>query len=344
MNDSIPGDKTTEYTGNIYAVSKKKAKKDPFTVELMRYNGAIPSDELAFLLSIGDINSTTLEDGTTVVYTSGNYEKLGAAIKRRDEFRDDGNNKAGVSMFKGRDVVQLPEDELEGLLKNEIADLLKMNVNDSLNNLANVVTAITPDESFNSNKIVYRVQLGAFRNKISTSIFGNNIGVLELKTGENVYRYVTKGYETIEEAAATRADLVVQGYSDAFVTAYRGGRRIPMSETKATVESNVKEDLDENKTFNSIDKSLLAFKVQLGPLKKRVQEVSMDARVKDLKDVKKTVTASGTLRYTCGNFPGLEVAEEFRKTLELKGFTDAFVIPTFKEEVISMQEAMELLK
>lgn len=345
MNDSIPGEKITEFTGNIYAVSKKKkSKKDPFTVELMRYNGAIPSDELAFLLSIGDITSTTLEDGTTVVYTSGNYEKLGAAIKRRDEFREEGNKKAGVSMFKGKDVVQLPENELESLLKSEITDLLKLNVNDSVSNLANVVTTTAPDESFANNTIVYRVQLGAFRNKISTSIFGGSIGVLELKTGENVYRYVTKGYETIEEAAATRADLVVQGYSDAFVTAYKGGRRIPMSETKATVEKNFKEDLNEDKTFNSIDKTLLSFKVQLGPLKKRVQETSMDERVKDLPNVKKTVTASGTLRYTCGSFPGLELAEEFRKSLEEKGFTDAFVIPTFKEEVISMQEAMELLK
>jgi len=344
MNDSLPGEKITEFTGNIYTVAKKKTKKDPFTVELMRYNGAIPSDELAFLLSIGDITSTTLEDGTTVVYTSGNYEKLGAAIKRRDEFREEGNKKAGVSMFKGRDVVQLPENELESLLKSEISDLLKLNVNDSVSNLANVVTTSAPDESFASNTIVYRVQLGAFRNKISTSIFGGSIGVLELKTGENVYRYVTKGYETIEEAAATRADLVVQGYSDAFVTAYKGGRRIPMSETKATVEKDYKEDLNENKTFNSIDKSLLSFKVQLGPLKKRAQETAMDARVKDLSNVKKTVTASGTLRYTCGSFPGLELAEEFRKSLEEKGFTDSFVIPTFKEEVISMQEAMELLK
>ncbi len=32
MNDSLPGEKTTEYTGNIYAVSKKKEKKDPYTV------------------------------------------------------------------------------------------------------------------------------------------------------------------------------------------------------------------------------------------------------------------------------------------------------------------------
>ena len=70
----------------------------------------------------------------------------------------------------------------------------------------------------------------------------------------------------------------------------------------------------------------------------------MDARVKDLQGVKKTVTASGTLRYTCGSFPGLELAEEFRKSLEAKGFTDSFIIPTFKEEVISMQEAMELQK
>ncbi|MDI1353895.1 MAG: SPOR domain-containing protein [bacterium] len=340
MNDSLGGDRITEYTGNIYAIAKKKElKKDPFTVELMRYNGAIPSDELAFLLSIGDINSTTLEDGTTVVYTSGNYDKLGKAIKRRDEFREEGNKKAGVSMFKDKDVVQLPEDELESLLKNEIEDLLKLSIGDS-----NTAVATNPDEAFNKNEIVYRVQLGAFSRKISTSLFGTTTGVLELKTGDKIYKYVTKGYPTIEEAAAVRADLVLQGFNDAFVTAYRGGRRIPMSETKATVDKNYKEDLSEDKTFNSIDKSLLVFKVQLGQLKKKVQEASMDERVKDLKDSEKKITNSGSIRYTSGNFPGLELAEEYRKALEEKGWSDAFVIATFKDELISMQEAMELLK
>jgi hypothetical protein len=343
LNDSASVDKTTEYTGNIYATTtpkRPKSDKENYTVELVRYTGSIPSDELAFLLSIGDINSTTLEDGTTVVYTSGSYDKLSPAIKRRDEFRTEGNKGAGISKFKGKDIVQVPEAELSDLLKNEIEELLGMNITDS----NSIGSYPSEDEMFNKEDVVYRVQLGAFKNKISTSVFNTSAGVLELKTGESVYRYVTKGYKSIEEAAAVRADLVVQGYSDAFVTAYKGGKRIPMNQTKATMDKNYKEDLSEDKTFNSIDKKLVAFKVQLGPLKKKAQETTMDERIKDIPDADKQTTASGSLRYTAGNFPGYDSAEKYRKELEEKGFTDAFIIATFKDEVISIQEAMELLK
>lgn len=342
LNDSTAFDKTTEYTGNIYALGSKKPKQDKenYTVELVRYTGSIPSDELAFLLSIGDINSTTLEDGTTVVYTSGNYDKLSPAIKRRDEFRSGGNKAAGISKFKGKDIVQVPETELADLLKSEIEELLGMNITDS----SVVGTYPSEDDMFNREDIVYRVQLGAFRNKISTSVFNTSAGVLELKTGENVYRYVTKGYKTIEEAAAVRADLVVQGYSDAFVTAYKGGKRIPMNQTKATMDKDYKEDLSEDKVFNSIDKKLVAFKVQLGPLKKTAQEAAMDEKVKEISNVEKQTTGSGSIRYTAGSFPGLEAAEKYRKELEEQGFSDAFIIATFKDEIISIQEAMELLK
>ena len=346
LNDSLSNDRTTETVGNIYAavVKKPKEKKDNFTVELVRYAGPIPSDELAFLLSIGDINSVTLDDGTTVVYTSGSYDKLSTAIKRRDEFRTTGNKGAGISRIKGKEIVQVGDEELQKLLASEIEDLLNISVGDSVTAAAN---NILPEEVgvFGKEDVVYRVQLGAFRNKISTKVFNTSAGVLELKTGENVYRYVTKGYRTIEDAAAVRADLVVQGYSDAFVTAYKGGKRIPMSETGATMDKGYKEDLSEDKTFNSIDKKLLVFKIQLGPLKKPAQESAMDEKVKDLANIDKQTTATGNIRYTAGGeFSRLDTAEKLRKELEDKGYTDAFIIATFKNEIISIQEAMELLK
>ena len=343
MNDSLATDRTTETVGNIYAavVKKPKEKKDNFTVELVRYAGPIPSDELAFLLSIGDINSVTLDDGTTVVYTSGNYDKLSTAIKRRDEFRTTGNKGAGISRIKGKEIIQVGDEELQKLLESEIADLLNVSVGDS------AAGTVLPEEVgvFGKEDIVYRVQLGAFKNKISTKVFNTSAGVLELKTGENVYRYVTKGYKSIGDAAAVRADLVVQGYSDAFVTAYKGGKRIPMNQTGATMDKGYKEDLSEDKTFNSIDKKLLVFKIQLGPLKKPTQEAAMDEKVKDLANIDKQTTATGNIRYTAGGeFSRLDTAEKLRKELEDKGYTDAFIIATFKNEIISIQEAMELLK
>lgn len=362
MNDSTGVGATTEYVGNYFALNNKKTKlgsnKEAFTVELVRYSGSIPTDELAFLLSIGDINSTTLDDGTTVVYTSGSYDKVSTAIKRRDEFRKDGNKNAGVSRIKGKNITQVSDEELEALIKKEDEDFAKLTA------LTNSVTATTDsnavatntaaintnttevvvDDAFNRSDVVYRVQLGAFKNKISTSVFNTSAGVLELKTGESIYRYVTKGYRTIEEAAAVRADLVVQGYSDAFVTAYKEGKRIALNTTKATVAKSYKEDLNEEKIFSSVDKKLVTFKIQLGALKKPILEKMTDEKFKDLKDVEKQNTVSGSIRYSSGSFNGLDAAEKYRKELEAKGFSDAFIIATFRNEIISIQEAMELLK
>lgn len=362
LNDSTGAGATVEYVGNIFALNKKKTKlgqdKEAYTVELVRYSGSIPTDELAFLLSIGDINSTTLDDGTTVVYTSGNYDKISSAVKRRDEFRKDGNKNAGVSKIKGKNITQVSDEELAALIKKEDEEFAKLTAlntatasNTGTNSAVTDTAAVTNntateavEESFNKTDVVYRVQLGAFKNKISTSVFNTSAGVLELKTGESIFRYVTKGYKTIEEAASVRADLVVQGYSDAFVTAYKEGKRVALNTTKATVDKKYKEDLNEEKIFSSVDKKLVTFKIQLGSLKKAALEKMIDEKYKDLKDVEKQSTVSGSIRYSSGSFNGYDAAEKYRKELETKGFYDAFIIATFKNEIISIQEAMELLK
>lgn len=358
MNDSTGADKTTEVVGNIYDLASKTTKlsneKDVYTVELIRYSGSIPTDELSFLLSIGDIKSTTLADGTTVVYTSGDYKKVSTAVKRRDEFIVEGNKSASVSKIKGKNIIQLSDGELEELLRKEKEDELKLASNLTNTSTTNTATNSATNNPFNSNEeiiekfskedVIYRVQLGAFKNKISISVFNTNAGVLELKAGENFYKYVTKGYKTIEQAAAVRADLVIQGYSDAFVTAYKDGKRIALNQTKATVDKKFKEDLNDQKMFSSVDKKLVLFKIQLGPLKKQFAEKAMDEKVKDLADKEKQITSTGSIRYSAGSFNKYDAAENFRKELETKGFSDGFIIATFKGEIISIQEAMELLK
>jgi hypothetical protein len=343
LNDSTDLNSITEYVGNFFTKAKKPKKQktgDTYAVELMRRKGSIASEELAFLLSIGDINSKTLADGTTVVYTSGNYDDVASAVKRRDEFRKEGRTGAGVSKITDNDIIQLSDEELEQLVNSQ-----QRNIVSSFKTIGASIDSLAPlGDFFIKEEVVYRVQLGAFRNRISTSIFNTSAGVLELKTGENIYRYVTKGYRTIGDAAAVRADLVLQGYSDAFVTSYKEGRRIPLNQTKATVDKAYKEDLDENLIFSSVDKKLVTFKVQLGPLKKPAMEAMMDEKVKGLQDTDKQTTVTGSIRYTSGNFTNFDEAEKYRKNLEQKGFTDAFIIATFKKEIISIQEAMELMK
>jgi len=350
MNDSTDANTTTEYIGNVFALNTKKVDlnegkidKEFYTVELARYSGAIPSDEMSFLLSIGDINSTTLDDGTTVVYTSGKFKKIATALKSRAEFVKMGNSNAGVSKIKGKVITKLSDDEVAKLLAQE-TNVITDPKNPIDSAKTNTTFETLPLEGFGPDDIVYRVQLGAFKNKISASVFNTSAGVLELKSGESVFRYVTKGFKTIEEAASVRADLVIQGYSDAFVTAYKGGKRIPMSQTKATMTKGYKEDLNENKMFSSVDKKLVVFKIQLCPNLRPAQVATAEEKYKDIKDLQKQGTTTGRIRLMSGGFAGYDAAQKYRNELETKGFNEAFVIATFKDELISIQEALELLK
>ena len=298
-----------------------------FTIELARYTGPVPNDEMAFLLSIGDIQSTILEDGSTVLYTAGNYKEIQNAVKRRDEFIKEGSKNARIGHFdKGGNLIILSEDEITKLLGGK----------NNVNNEDNI-------NEFAKGDIVYRVQLGAYKNRISKDIFKRAGKVVELKGDDGLYHYTTKGYKTIQNSANTRADLVVDGYGDAFITAYKNGKRIALNTTSATMQTNEKENLTEIKSFSSVDKSLITFKIQLGALRK-IDVNTMEEKTKDIKDVEKQTTTSGLIRYTSGSFTDYSKADKYREGLANKGFTEAFVIALFKGEVISIQEALELLK
>lgn len=379
-------DSTNMASGNGKADPSKSDKI--YTVELARYNGPVPAEEMAKLLSIGDVRSTMLPDNTTVMYTAGNYKEIQNAVKRRDEFIAEGNKNAQVGYFKkDGDLVRLSNEEIAALMagqktKDPLASGTNTNAaetntlaansgsntandnatNDKTNNKTNnkngnangngktadnALSESWVDENenqFAKGDIVYRVQLGAYKNRISKGIFRNTGGeVLEMKADDGYYHYSTKGFKTIQGAAGLRADLVVEGYSDAFITAYKDGKRIPLSATKATVESKQKENLNDNVAFSSVDKSQISFKVQLGALRKAGSN-DMEDKTKDIPNVEKQGTGSGMIRYTAGSFTDYSKADEYRKQLNDKGFAEAFVIAVFKGEVISIQEALELLK
>lgn len=362
-----------EVIENFYAAKKDSSSNTAtvskngkeYTVELARYAGPVPNDEMAYLLSIGDVKSTILPDNSTVLYTAGTYKEIANAVKRRDEFRSEGNKKSQVGYFKEGDLIALSDEEISKLMeesKKAAETLAASNATAAATNTSSSVTntssatannggnnksggSFTPSDEneFAKGDIVYRVQLGAYKNRISKEVFRNAGNVLELKTDDNYYRYTTKGFKTIQGAANLKANLVLEGYSDAFITAYKDGKRIPMSETKATMETNEKEDINDNSNFSSVDKSLISFKVQLGALRKAGSN-DMEEKTKDLKDVEKQGTGSGMIRYTTGTFKSYSDADKYRQSLTDQGFVEAFVIATFKGEIISIQEAQELLK
>jgi len=343
----------TEILDNFYAVKKdsssvkktESSKNDvQYTIELVRYSGPVPDDEMAYLLSVGDVKSTVLPDNSTVLYTAGEYKDIQNAVKRRDEFISEGISKATIGYFKNGNLVTLSDSDISKELSASKGSDAKTTstLASQANNNANGNTDSDANQ-FAKGDVVYRVQLGAYKNRISKEVFKNAGTVLELKTDDNYFRYATKGFKTIQDAANSKADLVLEGYGDAFITAYKDGKRIAMNTTGATMETNEKEDISKIESFSSIDKSLVSFKIQLGALRKASSN-DMEEKTKDLKDVDKQTTGSGMIRYTLGSFSNYSAADKSRQDLADQGFSEAFVIAIFKGEVISIQEALELLK
>jgi hypothetical protein len=102
--------------------------------------------------------------------------------------------------------------------------------------------------------------------------------------------------------------------------------------------------IEKYKLYELVDKSLINFKIQIGALNKPANVADMNARLKGLEGVGKQTTVTGRVRFTIGKYSGYNEAEKARKEMEDKGFPEAFIIATFKEEIISLREAMELLK
>lgn len=342
----------TEILDNFYAVKKdsssvkktESAKNDvQYTIELVRYSGPVPDDEMAYLLSVGDVKSTVLPDNSTVLYTAGEYKDIQNAVKRRDEFISEGISKATIGYFKNGNLVTLSDSDINKELSASKGSDSK--TTSTLSSQANEANGNVDSDAnqFAKGDVVYRVQLGAYKNRISKEVFKNAGTVLELKTDDNYFRYATKGFKTIQDAANSKADLVLEGYGDAFITAYKDGKRIAMNTTGATMETNEKEDISKIASFSSIDKSLVSFKIQLGALRKASSN-DMEEKTKDLKDVDKQTTGSGMIRYTLGSYSNYAAADKSRQDLADQGFSEAFVIAIFKGEVISIQEALELLK
>ncbi|HWY33036.1 MAG TPA: SPOR domain-containing protein, partial [Nitrosopumilaceae archaeon] len=305
-------------------------KQREYTVELAKFKGGVPNDVMTFLLSIGDIRSTTIGD-TTIVYTAGSYEDVRTAVRRKDEFVSEGVKDAKVGYFQGGKYNELSKDELG----KEIAK-----ANEKSGNNGNEETNHVPGA------IIYRIQLGAFKNKLSPNVFKNAGKVLELKTDDGFYRYVSGAHKTLNSAAAQRADLVFEGYPDAWITAYKNGKRISLTEAGATYENkndSKQENLNDSKnSSSSVDKNLIAFRLQLGI--KKDSDLGFKDRIKDLKGVEKQVMSTGDTRYLLEkNYSDYNEAMKVKAEMNTNGFPEVIVIATFKGEIIPTLDALELL-
>ncbi len=206
-------------------------------------------------------------------------------------------------------------------------------------------TGISPNSDLNIPGVVLRVQLGAYRKRLSKAVFKNINDLIEVQTEDGLYKYMTGSFTSIEPAAKLKVEMLLNGYPGAFITAYKDGKRVTLVEAGATPAK--KEDVLETKdndALNAVNKKLVKFKVQVGVFKNQPPNdlLSIFSKLKDLNGER---TSSGLTRYVVGSFNTYKDADAFKKDIIKKyGLADAFVVATFNNEYISIPEAFEILK
>jgi len=356
-----------EVQNTIGKAHKNGVKNISYTVQLGRFSKGIPPDVMDKLLSIPEVNSTTIDSST--VYTVGRYTDFSVAQKRQQQLIQDGLSDAQVVYRKDKDFVVAngpvgttvpangvnsnnPANNVTGnnvVTNNNAPDNIPANNTSPTANNPSNNNAVTPNSVENTSLadiIVYRIQMGAYSHKLSRDIFANMDNLVEVKTENGFYTYSAGSFTNYMDAVNYKTQLMTQGFPDAFIKAYKNGKRIALNTAGATYTQPVKEDLSETVTHetSALDKTQISFKIQLGVFRGTVPQ-DIVLKYAELSNITTERDSVGLTHYMFGFYTDYKTALKMRDKLAadplLKG---AFVVAYFKDQPMPLNQALSILK
>jgi hypothetical protein len=301
----------------VIAADKRKNNKK-YKVQIGSFTGAIDADLVDKFLSVPDVEIKSFGDSLTVIAV-GNYDNLPEAIKRKMQLTEE-----------GFDAAIVVEEEKDGTLNS---------VGDEANNMS---VDYHPIANVNSQGLIFRLQLGAFSKRLPKSYLNNVGNIMEIKADDGLWKYLhTSSFKTVADAAVMKINLAVDyGVEDAFIVAYKDGKRISL--TQAGVESAGAESIAPTKA-KEYDKAAVKFKVQIGSYKNQLPTEVL-SKFMEMEEVEQTELDGGLTRYTAGGeFSSYEDAEAFKAKVVDGGIGGAFIIAKHKDELIPITKAKEIL-
>jgi hypothetical protein len=344
-----------------------------FTVLLDKYTSGVPKDVMDKLLTINDVKSVPLKDSVTA-YTSGTFNSITDAQGHADQMKKNGFPDAKVVYKEGNKLIEVNSNKGNGDKGNgdkgngdkgngdkgngdkgngdkgngdkgngdkgngdkgngDKGNGDKGNGDKGNGDKGNGDKGNgNPDEN---DGIIYRVQLGAFKNKINRSAFSELPDAIELKTEDGLYKYLTGSYKNIDDAMKQKKVVGRLGFNDAFVVAYKNGKRIPIEKTTQTQGNNT--------PVNGNEKGV-TFRVQVGVFSKE-PPADVKEKFSKIKDLTSEPTGNGQTRYFSGTFSDYKSAADHKSELQkLFGVDDAFIQAYHNGQPVSIQEALDILK
>jgi hypothetical protein len=217
--------------------------------------------------------------------------------------------------------------------------------------------------------IYYKIQVGAFRTSIPQNLYDEFAPVSGESVGNGLVRYSAGFFKTYDRADQVKMDIRRMGYSDAFVVAYKDGKRIPIYEAIRTTEKNPEAELSKETTNAPAPTSVstpatkdvasyykgvpnaapavqvettkgLFYTVQVGVYSKPTPA----SKLYNIAPLNSELTANQKIRYTAGRFTSLQDAVNKRAEARRLGLQDAFITVYYNGKRITMSEADALLK
>ena len=101
------------------------------------------------------------------------------------------------------------------------------------------------------NGLIFKVQVGAFRNPIPQDLFKGFAPVSAERVRDDITRYRVGYFKTFESANKAKNQIRLLGYSDAFVVSINNGERIKLNEARNIQQSDPSIDISSNSIINS---------------------------------------------------------------------------------------------
>jgi hypothetical protein len=321
-HDSIPWQGSTDLVEDYAKVMSDPAKAvHTYHVRISREDlSNITQEEINTLLSFKDVQS--IDDAEGGYLLVGNYQEIPEAIRRKIEL--------SVSGFES-DVVTGNDDEgyttvaTSSEMEAAIAETYAMDMESQLSE---------------SQGVHFRVQVGAFRYQLNENIFLEMGDVMAIQGGDGLTRYVTRSYDSMEDVASRRIDLLMKGFDGAFITAYRGGKRVTLAEAGMTVKDET-HDLLVDEENNSIDPKEVTFRVQLAAFIGDIPTHELD-KLLAFTNVNPRRENDGKTYFLSAPCETMQEVNKLLTQALQAGLSDAIIIGEFNGKLISAEDARKL--
>lgn len=223
-----------------------------------------------------------------------------------------------------------------------------------------VVSTETPAKNIHAENLVYKVQIGSFRNGIMSSVFKQSyakiskLRKIDKYTDEHKYVLFTVGnFTNLQDASRMKDQLIREGMKSSVVVTYdkttgKPAKPVTVPTVKKnsgqTVATKPVETPVENSTKSSTSDHLI-FKVQIGSFRNDLQSTVFRKayqRISKQMKVDRHTDSRNNVMYTVGNFSNYQDVCKLRDQMVSEGIKDAFVAAFLNGERIKVNEAIKI--